>query len=211
MIREATLSIKMPKNWMCSLAEKDGFSVKVLGCKPIKGSGGRGLVEITAPSMDMNRLKKFMEEQSGLCNVQFESREDGKFIGTVDNLKCSACSLLANSGCYLFSAKSMPNWRILWNVVSIDDKSIHSLIAHLEKAGLSVEVVKNVRISKKALLTTRQETVLALVFEFGYFEIPRKISLERLANKIGISKSTLDVIIRRAENKILVRYMHNGR
>jgi predicted DNA binding protein len=46
-----------------------------------------------------------------------------------------------------------------------------------------------------------------MAFELGYFEIPRKINLEKLAKRLEISKATLDVMIRRAQKKIIAGHM----
>lgn len=52
-------------------------------------------------------------------------------------------------------------------------------------------------------LTNKQRDMLKIAFDCGYFEIPKKISLEKLAKKIGISKSTLNVHLNKAERAII--------
>lgn len=47
-------------------------------------------------------------------------------------------------------------------------------------------------------LTRKQEELLAMAYEEGYFEIPRGISQDELAEKIGVSKSAVSQRLRRA-------------
>jgi predicted DNA binding protein len=42
-----------------------------------------------------------------------------------------------------------------------------------------------------------------MAFELGYFDIPSRITLDELASRVGCSKSTLNIILRRAERKII--------
>jgi len=57
------------------------------------------------------------------------------------------------------------------------------------------------------LLTTRQEQLLTIAFERGYFDFPKKIGLEELASLVGIRASTLAEILRRGQRKILGEYL----
>lgn len=58
-----------------------------------------------------------------------------------------------------------------------------------------------------SLLTDRQREVLAHVVRRGYYEIPRSITLRQLAGEIGISTTSLSLILRRAEGKIVQNYV----
>ncbi len=60
--------------------------------------------------------------------------------------------------------------------------------------------------SKDLVLSDRERMILKFAFEYGYFEQPRKNTLEDLSVKIGVSKSTILRILRLAENKIIKKY-----
>jgi predicted DNA binding protein len=56
----------------------------------------------------------------------------------------------------------------------------------------------------------RQRELLKLGLERGYFEIPREVTLEELADEMGITKTTASNHLRKAERKLmsfLVRYV----
>ncbi|MFX1315859.1 MAG: helix-turn-helix domain-containing protein, partial [Promethearchaeota archaeon] len=50
-------------------------------------------------------------------------------------------------------------------------------------------------------LTYDESNILDKAISLGFFEIPRKISLEELANKVGKSKSALSVMLRKIIKK----------
>ncbi|VVC04193.1 HTH DNA binding domain protein [Candidatus Bilamarchaeum dharawalense] len=53
------------------------------------------------------------------------------------------------------------------------------------------------------LLTDRQMEVFDLACRYGYYEEPKKISIEELSQKLGISPSTCAELLRKAEKKLL--------
>ena len=53
------------------------------------------------------------------------------------------------------------------------------------------------------LLTDRQMEVFDLACRLGYYEVPQRISMEELAQKLGISQSTCAELLRKAEKKLL--------
>ncbi len=56
-------------------------------------------------------------------------------------------------------------------------------------------------------LSQKQQRVLRLAHELGYYEIPRKIRTQELANIVGIDKGTLGDHLRRAEKHIMDEVM----
>ena len=56
-------------------------------------------------------------------------------------------------------------------------------------------------------LTEKQQEAIALAFRLGYFDTPRKISVDELAKKLGFASSTLAVHLRRAERRLLAEML----
>jgi hypothetical protein len=52
-------------------------------------------------------------------------------------------------------------------------------------------------------MTSRQEKVLRSALELGYYEYPKRINTEELANILKIRSSTLSEILRRAEKNVV--------
>ena len=52
-------------------------------------------------------------------------------------------------------------------------------------------------------LTARQRELLALAYRLGYYDSPAKVSLDRIAGLVGITKAGLSKHLRAAERKVL--------
>lgn len=57
--------------------------------------------------------------------------------------------------------------------------------------------------SAKEMLTKKQMKAFKLASDYGYYEVPKKISIEELAAKLGISIPTFAEHLRKAESKLL--------
>ncbi|MBD3389984.1 winged helix-turn-helix transcriptional regulator [Candidatus Micrarchaeota archaeon] len=57
--------------------------------------------------------------------------------------------------------------------------------------------------SAKEVLAPRQLEVFQNAVDYGYYEVPKKISIEELSEKLGTSPSTVAEHLRKAESKLL--------
>jgi predicted DNA binding protein len=58
-----------------------------------------------------------------------------------------------------------------------------------------------------SVLTDRQREVMVAAFRFGYYDLPKGISSQRLAERVGMSKPTMLEHLRKAERRILAEIM----
>ena len=58
-----------------------------------------------------------------------------------------------------------------------------------------------------SLLTEKQREVLTAAFQSGYFDIPRKMSSDELAVKLGIRNATFVAHRRKAERRLLAEIL----
>lgn len=61
--------------------------------------------------------------------------------------------------------------------------------------------------SAKELLTEKQLEIFRMACDYGYYETPKKISIEQLAERTGISPPTLAEHLRKAEAKLMPIFM----
>ncbi|MFQ3320255.1 MAG: putative DNA binding protein [Natronomonas sp.] len=54
-----------------------------------------------------------------------------------------------------------------------------------------------------SVLTERQQEILEAAVEMGYYEVPREVTHEDIANKIGVSAGTVGEHLRKVEGKVL--------
>lgn len=97
------------------------------------------------------------------------------------------------------------------------DEVLRSLIDSLNRINIKVE---NIEIEKSKItklkndllilnsLTPTEREILITAVRLGFFEYPKRVRLEDLAEMFGVTKVTLDKHIRNGLRKILTQYIH---
>jgi predicted DNA binding protein len=97
--------------------------------------------------------------------------------------------------------------RMKWLLITDNNRTIGDVSDRLEKCGCDVKIDRITALSEKGILTQRQEAAIRIAFSSGYFDYPRRMSGLKLANKLGISMSTLSEIMRTAQRRIFAEYL----
>jgi predicted DNA binding protein len=88
---------------------------------------------------------------------------------------------------------------LLVRVIDLLEKNLNGELIFLKE-----KKIKTMFISKISPdLTDKQKKAFDLALKNGYYEVPRKISVEKLAKLSGLSFSTFQVHLRKAEQKLI--------
>ncbi|HUR69413.1 MAG TPA: helix-turn-helix domain-containing protein [Candidatus Thermoplasmatota archaeon] len=84
---------------------------------------------------------------------------------------------------------------------------VSAFAMRLEAAGHAAEVREVApTIPQPPLLTPSQDEAIRVAVASGYYDIPRRLNLQQLAQKLGITSASLSERLRRAEGRIIRRY-----
>jgi hypothetical protein len=92
-----------------------------------------------------------------------------------------------------------------WEIVAAEER-VRDLLAEMAPLVTTVRVEALARGASRRpteLLTVRQNEILRRAVNEGYFEVPRRISLTELAQRLSVSKSTLSVRLAVVERKLI--------
>jgi predicted DNA binding protein len=207
-VRFASLLVRIPGNWIGCLSNSCDMSVRILKCVPKDGAGGQSLLQIdTDPGLSQEELVERIRQVEPNCTVQLTTAGPGRHVGTMELERCATCRLMADSGCFMDSASSRDDGLMQWNVIAPNAGALRNLVEKVTGLGCTVDVEKISVLRTASELTVAQERVLQMAYELGYFEIPRKITLDKLAKRMEISKATLDVMLRRAQRKLVASHI----
>lgn len=205
---EVLLKIRMPDNWVKDVSKKFPTPIKFIECMPYGDSGGRGLIEINGKEDKIDAIIDEIKNHPDVCRVDISPLKDGGVLGSIITNKCVACKALTGSDCFLTTASSLGDGRVEWRIITGGEGSLSELVEKLEAYGCEVELKSTTHLSKKTMLTTRQEEIVRAAFEKGYYDYPKKITIKELANIFNISPSTLNEILQRGEKKIMRWYIN---
>lgn len=203
------LKIKIPESWIIDISQKFLTPIKFIKCLPHGEEGGRELIEInTDNEKDIENIFREIEKHPNVCKVDFSFLNSGGVLGSITTKMCVACRVLTSSDCFLESAISDKKGFVKWNLITISNNSFRKFIEKIENSGCEIEIRKIRKLNKKTLLTPRQDEMLRIAYEKGYFDFPKKTTLIELCNNFNISPSTLHEILQRGEKKIIFHYLN---
>lgn len=185
-----------------------GLSVKVLRCAPMGRNCAHSLMRIDGDPAICERLLADppLLDDHGM-KMEMARSGNGTISLLMVNESCRLSHLISESGCFLELAIPAGGEGMIFHLIGTDADSINNFVRSAQEEGYAIEVISTYEKTEWGGLTFRQERDLRLAFELGYFDIPSRITLDELAGKIGCSKSTLNIIIRRAERKIVSDYL----
>ena len=200
---EAVISIVPPHSWIRRITSEFPAVIRVLDCKSLPDADGvQELFEVRSAPELSKKIVDYLRQDSYVYDVDIVKGDRGRVIGSLKTHKCTACKTFAGANCFLVSATSKPEGKLEWVVLG-SDTMVRSLMEGLEKQSVDGDVVRIYKLQEEGELTARQEEILQIALEKGYFEFPKKITLRQLAKVLDVSAATLTEILRRGQKKVL--------
>jgi len=91
-----------------------------------------------------------------------------------------------------------------WLLLSAKERA-KDFYESLRKQDVKVDVMYSGEYAPEAKLTPRQQEILRFAVQMGYYDYPRRITLTKMAEKLGIAKSTLSQTLMLVESEVVKR------
>jgi predicted DNA binding protein len=205
-VLEAVLQCPQPHSWIALASTKFSAEIEILDSKLLPKGLVEHLFDIQVKPGMADDLLAAMKNDPDVIQMEVIRSDSGHIYGSATSSRCTVCKYVAKSRCFLESVGISSGDRASWTVLG-SDGSYRELIQSLEEERIPLEVKRRRVMEDTDLLTTRQEQILAIAFERGYFEFPKKLGLKELAGQIGIRTSTLGEILRRGQKKVIGEYL----
>jgi predicted DNA binding protein len=195
--------------WTNDVHSKENLNIRVVGCKPHSSSGMLQYVEISTKGNIDDVISK-IRANPNVEDSEFTKTDNSRASGLVITKNSPLCRSISDKPGFcttcLLSGDSQHNH---WRITLSGDDSFKSLLSDLDEMGVSVNV-RDSRTLQNGTLTFDQDKIIRVAHDQGYFEFPRKVNLTALAERLHMSKSNLEEILRRAEHKIVANYSKRG-
>jgi len=202
---EVRLLVDDPENWIKSVAGESA-RVKILDVKAPKPGVTQNFVELASERMTPEELLSHLRKSNGVVRSDLSRVDKNRVMGTVTTHDCPVCSTFAGLDCFLVSASTKEAGKMEWSVFISDDSGLRALCTRLDKNKVDYQILEKTYHMQKRQITSRQEQLMRIAFDLGYFEFPKRINLEQLSERLLVSTGTLSEILRRGEKNILSRY-----
>lgn len=204
---EAEMSVRIPEVWITELPKRHAVSVRVVNRRSSGKLGVRDLVEIAGIPEELEQVLSTLKAEPWVESFDLDYVGPEKLVGEVVTHKCLACAMLAGSDSHLVSAQANKDGTVLWRVITSDRNDVKRLISRLKKAKFEVDLLRLAPIDERMPLTKRQEEIILMAYEKGFFETPRKVKLKDLSRITGVSQATLSEILRKGQKTIVVDFL----
>ncbi|MFA6642637.1 MAG: helix-turn-helix domain-containing protein [Methanomethylophilus sp.] len=181
----------------------DDMDTRVINCSFVADGVGHSIIRILTDGKK-ELPEGHTETPWGECSVtRFSSTH---YTAVVLNRTCNLCAVVNQNHCFLLSSILVDKDHVEWMLVGADSRSVHKCVDAIRELGCHVRFVAGGNFSDQMALTPKEERYLAIAYEQGLYDVPRRIDLNGLCKIVGCSKSTLNVILRTAERKVISRY-----
>ena len=170
-------------------------------------------IELLDPTMKIQDLK----DSGLLLDAQIiEQEKSGAYILFTRTASPTLQNVLNNLGIgggYLFPPLGIADGKVRFSFLG-GEQQVKDFMEKISAIGIHYRVILLADanfspISPLSQLTAKQREVLLAAYKYGYYDIPRKITSEELAKKIGLVNSTVVEHLRKAEQRLIRQIIEN--
>lgn len=211
-LQHLLISIRLPEgHWAGDLTRSTpGITIRV--DEHMALPEGRGLSTVVVAGEGIDQFVEDLEKHKGI--------EDASFFEQHQDTIEMSITIARHGGGFLrplIKAEVTPQtpftvrdgW-VEWEFTT-DHKHVKKLVKGLKESELPHRIHSLSKESTDRLLTVRQREVFDLAVDEGYYENPRRITLTALAEKAGVSKSTLCEMVHLIEKNIIDEFAESVR
>jgi len=163
-------------------------------------------VLVQTSGVDIAALEQTLSAIPTLTDVEFRQGTDERVLFEVSTPTPASHGAMAESGVVpSFPLRLEDGWFI--DTLTASQEQLSAFRDELDVADIDYQLI---RISKNEeasdTLTPRQQEVIELAVQHGYYESPRRCTLTDLADLLDVNKSVVSRILQRAEGHIITAY-----
>jgi predicted DNA binding protein len=163
-------------------------------------------VLVQTSGVDIAALEQTLSAIPTLTDIEFRQRTDERVLFEVSTPTPASHGAMAESGVVpSFPLRLEDGWFI--GTLTASQEQLSAFRDELDVADIDYQLI---RISKNEeasdTLTPRQQEVIELAVQHGYYESPRRCTLTGLADLLDVNKSVVSRILQRAEGHIITAY-----
>ncbi|HMF34108.1 MAG TPA: response regulator, partial [Candidatus Lokiarchaeia archaeon] len=144
-------------------------------------------------SIEWEKILDIVQTHPSLLSIHKWDVKDDEVLINVKSKDSFILRSLIESECILKYPVLVQDGKGTWEIIS-PRKKIDALLELFDEMGILYSIASIGSLKKEEgqlALTKRQELVLEQALALGYYELPRRITLTELAEKLNIAKSTL--------------------
>ena len=199
LFEKVTLEVKS-RNDLLAAAEMNGAALSVADCWPLYRGEMAMLLQVSGTPIAIKKTVATLQEMKGVKEVH-EADSDAQsttvFVAVEKPRICRSAegSTIMCLDCPFNSTEVPARWRFVARKTS----DVGEVVARLRGEGIQARIEDISPLDKNVTLTQKEKGMIAVAIEKGYFDFPRKITLEELGRLVGVEPPSLGRILRSVE------------
>ncbi len=167
------------------------------------------LFEVITPQNNQEKVKEALMNNKLLENLRLVSVNKEKLFGLARAICVNYCPFINITNGFLRHVSSI-NGEIFFSLVG-SNYECRQAMKELVDSGVLYRVAELSTVKDVSGMTGRQELVLRVAYELGYFDYPKKIKIRELAAIFKVTPATLAEEIRKGLKKVLTNYFNEAK
>ncbi|MFQ6089549.1 MAG: helix-turn-helix domain-containing protein [Candidatus Methanofastidiosia archaeon] len=203
----AGLKVRIKDFWPCLISKKfPNLEFRIIDIQPVGETDARGILEVR----NTKNIKKVVEFLLKSETTQVETLTKDRYSNLISVYFSHGplVKVLVSSGVFVRPPIHLREGEIWVNVIGRDENLRKFLTESGREQNVEVELRKKreLKYFKKPKLTSKQEHLLKRAVDLGFYDVPRRITLKKLSEKLGLSQSNISEHLRKAEEKLIKDY-----
>jgi len=190
------------------LVSSGASSVKVFQCIPSsKNQTATQALWVRCNSCSVYMLRRLFKSLPNVDDVSFTRLGSGSYLGFVENRDCVCVRLGLVGEKISHIIPDSDGGSMLVHIYFKGEKDMRRFLSKLEGRGGRYAVDNVESLKHVGELTDMQEKTLRIAYDSGFYDVPRRTSIERLARLLGVSPHAVSETIRRAHRRLVANYL----
>jgi predicted DNA binding protein len=163
-------------------------------------------VLVQTSGVDIAVLEQTLAAIPTLRDIEFRQRTDEQVLFEVSTPTPAPHGAMAESGVVpSFPLRVEDGWFI--GTLTASHEQLSPFRDELDVADIDYQLIRiSENVETSEMLTPRQQEVIELAVQHGYYESPRRCTLTDLADLLDVNKFVVSRILQRAEGQIITAY-----
>lgn len=209
----ALVELRLPDpkdpHWIRDVRNRWSARVRLRTCRVLGGSrsGLLQVADVIAPAETLPAIERYLRGRRGLVQLHLVRLSPTELLVRTVVPGPALCAASQRTGAFCTRCRflSEPEADLPWTLVVPRSRDARPILATLERAAKSGPTAEWQvrRFRPSSGLTARQADALEVAHRLGYYRFPRRGHLGDVGKALGVGRSTVAELLRRAEAKVV--------
>ena len=199
MFKDVSLGVKS-RNDLQDAAKTNGTTLSIADCQPLDRDRMVMLVDLAGTRAAVDKTIDALRKMTGVEHAHTLASDVPGTRVLVTLAKPGVCRASAGDALLCldcpFNSTEVPS---KWRFVAKRTTNVGQVVSRLAEEGVQAKIEDISPLDRNTKLADKEKGMILVAIDEGYFDFPRKITLERLSQLLGVDTATLSKTLHSVE------------